>query len=216
MAPHEWAACAKPTEVLADRDIVTLGFDGGVKEDSTALVAASVHTGHIQLLGCWEKPEGPAGTGWEVDRLAVDRAVRTAMATYQVVGFFCDPAMWESYVDAWSAEFGGQMKVKGNHVRPLEFRMNRPLAVVTAVERFTQAVLSRQLTHDASTVLTRHVLNARRRMGRSGMVIAKEHPSSHRKIDAAYAAILAWEARSATQAGGLDVSPRRSKKLIRF
>lgn len=216
IAPHEWAACAKPTEILADKDIVTLGFDGGVVEDSTALVAVRVHDGHIQLLGCWEKPEMPGKFHWEVDRRAVDAAVRTAMETYQVVGMFCDPALWESYVDAWSADWGHRMKVKGNHARPLEFRMNRPTAVVTALERFYQAVMAKTLSHDGSTVLTRHILNSKRRLGKSGMTIAKEHPSSPRKIDAAYAAVLAFEARSGALAGGIDLEPRRSKRIYRF
>lgn len=216
IAPHEWAACAKPTEILADRDIVTLGFDGSVSDDSTALVACRVHDGHLQLLGCWEKPETPGKIHWEVDRLAVDTAVRTAMQTYQVVGMFADPALWESYVDSWSSDYGHRMKVKGNSSRPLEFRMNRPTAVVTALERFYQAVLATTLSHDGSTVLTRHILNSKRRLGRSGMVIAKEHPSSHRKIDAAYAAVLAFEARSAAVAGGVELGPRRSRKIIRF
>lgn len=216
IAPHEWAACAKPTEVLADKDIVTLGFDGGVNEDSTALVACSVQSGHLQLLGCWEKPELPGKVYWEVDRLAVDAAVRQAMATYQVAGFFCDPALWESYVDSWSSDFGARMQVKGTTARPLEFRMNRPTAVVTAVERFYQAVMSKTVSHDGSTVLTRHILNSKRRITKSGIVIAKDHPGSPRKIDAAYAAILAYEARSGALAGGLDLEPRRSRKLYRF
>jgi len=216
IAPHEWAAVAKPTEVIADGDTVTLGFDGAVKEDSSALVMCSVENGHVQMLGCWEKPELPGQFHWEVDRAAVDAAVRTAMRTYRVVGFFADPALWESYVDNWSADFGHQMKVKGNHVRPLEFRMNRPLAVVTALERFYQAVIARSLSHDGSTVLTRHVLNAKRRLGKSGMTIAKEHPSSSRKIDAAYAAVLAFEARSAVLAGGVEITPRRSRRIVGF
>lgn len=216
LAPHEWAACSKPTEILADKDVVTLGFDGSVREDSTALVACRVSDGHLQLLGCWEKPDMPGLIRWEVDRQAVDAAVRTAMATYQVVGFFADPALWESYVDNWSNDFGGQMKVKGNHVRPLEFRMNRPSAVVMALERFYQAVLARTLSHDGSTVLTRHVGNAKRRLGKSGVTIAKEHPSSPRKIDAAYAAVLAFEARSAALAAGIEMGPKRSKRMYRF
>jgi hypothetical protein len=216
IAPHEWAACAKPTEVIADGEQVTLGFDGAVKEDSTALVACAVHTGHIQLLGCWEKPNLPGNPPWEVNRQAVDAAVRTAMATYTVVGFLADPALWESYVDSWSADFGAQMRVKGNHSRPLEFSMNRPTAVVTALERFEQAVLARTLSHDGNTTLTRHVLNSKRRLGRSGVVIAKEHPSSHRKIDAAYAAVLAFEARSMALAAGVELAPKKSKRLVRF
>jgi hypothetical protein len=216
LAPHEWAAVSKPALILGEGDLVTLGFDGSVNEDSTALCACSVETGHLQLLGCWEKPDLPGKVLWEVDRLAVDAAVRTAMATFRVVGFFADPALFESYVDAWSADFGHLMKVRGSHLRPLEFRMNRPVAVVQAVQRFEQAVLAKTLSHDGNPVLTRHVLNAKRRVSRSGVTIAKEHPSSPRKIDAAYSAILAFEARSAALAGGVELTPRRSRRLVRF
>jgi hypothetical protein len=47
-------------------------------------------------------------------------------------------------------------------------------------------------------------LNARRRTGRSGTTIAKEHPDSARKIDAAVAAVLAWQARLDAVAAGAD------------
>jgi hypothetical protein len=54
----------------------------------------------------WEQPDGPAG-----DRLAgpvgeVDAAVRAVFARYTVVGFFADPAKWESYVAGWEAKYG--------------------------------------------------------------------------------------------------------------
>jgi hypothetical protein len=46
---------------------VTLGFDGSVDADSTALVS----DGYLGMLGCWEKAEGLIGDGWQVDRVAV-------------------------------------------------------------------------------------------------------------------------------------------------
>jgi phage terminase large subunit-like protein len=216
LAPHEWAACSKPTEVLADKDVVTLGFDGGLTDDSTCLVAVRVSDAHTVLLGAWEKPLTPGQHDWHVDRASVDAAVRNAMERYQVVGFFCDPALWESYVDTWSQDWGARMKVKASHGRPLEFRMNRPTVVVNALERFRQAVLAKAMSHDGSSVLARHCLNARRRMGRSGMVIAKDHPGSPNKIDGAYAATLAFEARSEAVAAGIELAPRRSKRIVRF
>lgn len=216
IAPHEWAACSKPTEILADGDVVTLGFDGSVRDDSTALVAARVHDGHIQLLGCWERPERPGLVDWEVDRTAVDAAVRAAFETYQVVGMFADPALWESYTDLWSAAYRDQLQVKASQSRPLEFRMNRPTAVVTMLERFYTAVMAKALSHDGSSVLTRHIGNSKRRLGRSGVTIAKEHPSSPRRIDAAYAAALAFEARSVAVASGISLAPRRSRRIVRF
>jgi len=58
--------------------MVTLGFDGSVREDSTALTACRISDGYLELLGCWQNPEGPAGDGWQVDRVAVDAAVHAA------------------------------------------------------------------------------------------------------------------------------------------
>jgi phage terminase large subunit-like protein len=54
-----------------------------------------------------------------------------------------------------------------------------------------------------SSVLTRHVLNAQHRESRSGIQIMKEHPESSRKIDAAVAAVLAWQCRVDAVAKGL-------------
>jgi phage terminase large subunit-like protein len=72
---------------------------------------------------------------------------------------------------------------------------NRSYLVVRAVEQFANAVIDKELTHDGGLALTRHVLNARRRAGRSGITIAKEHPDSKNKIDAAVSAVLAYQAR---------------------
>jgi len=88
--------------------------------------------------------------------------------------------------------------------------------MVTALERFREAVAGRALTHDGSSVLAQHVLNARRRVGRAGVTISKENPSSSRKIDAAMAAVLAYEARADAVAAGVTVQPRKSKRLVRF
>ncbi|NLA66683.1 MAG: terminase, partial [Gammaproteobacteria bacterium] len=65
------------------------------------------------------------------------------------------------------------------------------------------AIVDGEITYDGSGVLTRHLLNARRRTSSTGIQIAKEHPTSSRKIDAVIAAILAFEARSQAVAAGL-------------
>ena len=54
-----------------------------------------------------------------------------------------------------------------------------------------------------ASTLTRHVLNARRREGRMGITISKEYPRSPKKIDAAMAAVLAYEARADAVASGV-------------
>lgn len=213
ITPAEWAGCADATRSLADGDLVTLGFDGSVRDDSTALVACRVSDGHLELLGCWEKPAGPEGDGWQVDRVAVDAAVARAFGRFAVVGMFADPAHWQDYLDQWSREFAGQVQVKASREHPLEWWTNRPRPMIDALERFHEAVLAQGLSHDGGSVLTRHVTNARRReLGRSGMGIGKDRKGSDRKIDAAMAATLAYECRAAAVAAG--VKPAAEKFFV--
>jgi len=89
-----------------------------------------------------------------------------------------------------------KLKVKSTVNHPIEWWMtgNRSYLVVRALEQFQNAVIDKELTHNGS-VLSRHVLNSRRRISRSGISIAKEHPESPNKIDAAVAAVLAYQAR---------------------
>lgn len=196
----EWMATAATKEV-SKGDEITLGFDGSRKRsrgiaDATALIGCRVSDGHLFEIRVWEQPEGPAGEGWEVPITEVDYEVRQAFERFNVVGFFADPAKWESYVAQWEADYGKKLKVKSTQAHPIEWWMtgNRSYLVVRALEQFQNAVLDKELTHQG-LALSRHVLNARRRISRSGLSIAKEHPESFNKIDAAVAAVLAYQAR---------------------
>lgn len=213
IAPHEWGACG--TDEPPVTGPVTLGFDGSIRDDSTALALCRMD-GRVELLGCWEKPEGAAGETWEVDRVAVDAAVNAAFEQYQVVGFYCDPAHWMDTVDRWTREFGDRLSVKASLARPLEWWCNRPRQMVDALSRFHAAVVENRLTHNNDPTLTRHVLNARRRVSRAGIGIGKEHQGSPRKIDAAMAAVLAYEARADAIASGVRTGRSRSRALHRF
>lgn len=215
LAPHEWNACVVDSPLMPG-DQVTLGFDGSVRDDSTALVACRVSDGHVVLLGCWEKPDGAAANGWQVDREAVDAAVFHAFDYFTVVGMYADPAFWQDALDRWSHEFAERVLVRATQTRPLEWWTNRTRPMVEALARFQDAVVEQRLSHDGNPVLTRHALNARRRVGRVGLTIAKENPHSNRKIDAVMAAVLAYEARADAIAGGVTASRKTSKKLYRF
>jgi phage terminase large subunit-like protein len=213
----EWAACANPLAALYDGDLVALGFDGSKSDDSTALVACRLEDGHLEVLGCWERPSGPEGQHWRVDGAAVDAAVKAAFDRFEVAAFFADPPHWQDYVDSWTAEFGEQLQVKASQSHPIEWWTNRPRVMVDTLARFHDAVIDKVLSHGGDSLLTRHVLNARRRVGRSGLTIAKEHPKSPRKIDAAMAAVLAYEARSDCVAQGVkSLRRKKSKKLYRY
>ncbi|WP_030670667.1 terminase [Streptomyces rimosus] len=210
LSQPEWAGCSDAARVVADGDTVVLGFDGsrararGVT-DATALVGCRVSDGHLFLLGCWEQPEGPAGQDWRVPVLEVLASVEEAFSRFRVVGMYADPAKWEGHVADWEARWGAGLKVKSTRDHPVEWWMTggRSNLIVRALEKFHSAVLDKELTHDGSSTLARHVLNARRRKGRSGIQIMKEHPDSARKIDAAIASVLAWQARLDAVAKGL-------------
>jgi hypothetical protein len=209
LSQPEWAGCADAAKVIADRDVVTLGFDGsrararGVT-DATALIGCRVSDGHLFEIAVWEQPAGPAGVDWVVPIAEVEAAIEMAFTRWSVVGCFCDPAKWESHVATWEARWHRQLRVKASRDHPMFWWMTggRSALIVRALEQFHSAVVDGELTHDGGYTLTRHVLAARRRPKRSGTEIAKEHPDSARKIDAAVAAVLAWQARLAAIAAG--------------
>lgn len=213
LPPHAWRACADPGKVIGRKEVITLGFDGSVSDDSTALVGCRVEDGHLFALGCWEKPGGPAGDGWQVDREAVNAAVAAAMAEYKVVGFYADPAHWQDYLDKWQKEYGARMLVKATAQRPLEWWTNRHTAMAFALERFHEAVVNGDLTHDGDSQLSSHVVHARKRYHHTKLLISKEHPRSAKKIDAAMAATLAYEARNDAVAARISTRPVRQRAV---
>jgi hypothetical protein len=222
----EWAACTNTSIAVADGDMVTLGFDGSRFRtrgyaDATALVACRVSDGHTWLVRAWEQPEHWAPppsdpkASWQVPTVEVEAEIRTMFDRYRVVGFYADPARWESYVAAWEAAYKQHLQV-GRRDHPIEWWMTggRQQIVARAIEQFHSAVVERDMTHDGGSTLTRHVLNARRRVRGSTVQIGKEHPDSIRKIDAAVAAVLAWQARLDAVAKGIDSKPRTNRAVF--
>lgn len=221
-----WAACKRTDRRLKKGDLVTLGLDGSIREDATALVAVGLGPkvrGHIELLGLWEKPEGAAGDDWQVDREAVHAAVANAMRHFDVAGFYMDPAKWQDYCDRWTNDWGAKMRIRASKAKPLEWWTNRPTAMVAALERFFDAVEDERLSYtpaehlagrqaELSLALSRHVRNARRKPSVAGLQIRKEHPKSPKKIDACMAAVLAYEAMSDGVA--LGIRPRSAELIV--
>lgn len=207
-------------------EMITLGFDGsrgrrrGVT-DATALIACRVSDGHLFEpfpVSVWEQPsKWPRGKQWTPPVREVQAAVANAFKTWNVVGFYADPAKWESYVAAWEAKYGPKLKVHASGKQhPIEWWMTgqRATKTVQALASFKDAVVDREITYDGGAYLTRHILNARMRPSRSGVQIAKAHPDSPDKIDAAVAAVLAHEARLDAIAARVAVRTRRKKARI--
>src|SRR5690606_23195518 len=119
LSQPELAAVVDASKIVADRDVIVLGFDGSRKRsnavtDATALIGCRVSDGHLFELGVWEQPTGPAGDNWEVPVLEVENAVANAFHRFTVVGFFADPARWGSYLVQWEARYGPKLQVKAS------------------------------------------------------------------------------------------------------
>jgi hypothetical protein len=202
----------RPDVVVAAGEVVTLGFDGSRQRargttDATALIGCVVASGHLFEVGVWEQPEGPAGDQWRVPVAEVNAAVERFFARFTVVGFYADPSLWDEHVATWEAVYGAKLVARATVAHPVGWWMNRSKPVVDALAKFHNAICEQELTY-AGTILGRHILNARRRMSRAGLHIAKEHPDSAHKIDATIAAVLAWEARlDALAKGAGQVAP---------
>lgn len=181
-------------------DPIVLGFDGSrgrskSKPDATALVGCRVSDGHLFSLGVWEPPDGPGEATWSLPELEVEAAVREAFEKFRVVGFYADPAMWEGRVAAWGAKYLRQLKVKASQDNPIAFNTRAISKVVQGFEALHSAIVNGEISYDGSRALTRHFLNARRQKVRSGIVLRKPNNDYLAKIDAAYAAMLAYACR---------------------
>jgi phage terminase large subunit-like protein len=194
IAPYEWDAIAVPGAELVKGDRITLGFDGSKSSDWSALVACRVEDGTLFLIEAWNPVKYPNG---EVPREDVDAAVRSCFEKYDVAGFRADVKEFEAYVDQWSRDFKRKLKVNATPGNPVAFDMRgNTKRFALDCERFLDAVLEHELSHDGNSVLRQHVLNARRHPTNfDAIAIRKASKDSSRKIDAAVCAVLAYGSR---------------------
>lgn len=182
--PDRWRA--QSTDMRLDPgDRITLGFDGARTGDATALIACRISDGLLQPLGIWEAPDD--GRPWEVPSGEVDAALADAMSRYRVVRGYFDPPLWQTEIDGWAHEYGEQLVMR--------FHTKRG-RMIDAVERFRTDLVAARFSHTGSDTLTRHALNAQVREVRGGYWLAKPGSAPADKIDAAVAAVLAYEARA--------------------
>ena len=175
---------------------IALGFDGGRTDDATVLIACRISDGLIAPIKIWEAPDTAEAEDWSIDHAEVDSWVDWAHDEFEVVAFFADPPLWQDYVDKWAAKYGESYVVKASPGSAIEFWTSRASLMIPALERIHTAIALGEMRHTDHPVLTRHVLNARRRERPQGTLIGKERKKSPKKIDAAIGMTLAYEARA--------------------
>ncbi|HKE75086.1 MAG TPA: terminase large subunit [Acidimicrobiales bacterium] len=190
--PEQWRD-ATVTDHLQDGDRIAVGFDGARTGDATALVACRLTDGLIQPLGVWEDPVD--GRDWEVPAGEVDACLADAMERYRVVRGYFDPPLWQTEIDNWAGEFG--------ETQVMRFATQRA-RMISAVERFRTDLAAGRLKHTGHETLSRHALNAQMREVRGGYWLGKPGSGPADKIDAAVAAVLAYEARADAIAAGAN------------
>ena len=177
-----WDACCEPQDVPGGSRVV-LAFDGSASGDSTALVGCTVGPNpHVWVEGLWENP---GDSQWRVPRGDVDLAIDTAFDRYDVVELAADPWGWRSELEQWAKRHGER--------RVLEWNTANAHRMAPATDRFYQAVVGRQLSHDGDHRLAAHLAHAVAKRTPLGDLIAKDKKNSPRKIDAAVAAIVAFD-----------------------
>jgi hypothetical protein len=230
----EWGACTDVTKIVADKEVIVLGFDGSRgrvkgKADATALIGCRVSDGHLFEIGeksVWEPPRRELSTrdrvktgdqsSWQPPVAEVDAVIRMAFKRYTVVGFYADPSGWTEQVAKWEAAFTARLspKVRASGQSAIAaWPRGKNTDATEAVKSLHAAIEHGECTHDGSAALTRHVLNARRRATRTGYLLYKAYPDSPDKIDGAYAAVMAWKARLDAVSAG--VGARRKKRVFK-
>lgn len=178
-----WAERGADRRRVGPGDRVVLAFDGSASGDSTALVGCTVgEDPHLFVLDVWENPGDPR---WRVPRGDVDRAVDRAFDDLDVLELACDPWGWRSEIEAWAERHGEK--------RVLEWNTAAASRMAPATDRFYQAVVTGQLTHDGDARLAAHVAHCVAKRTPQGDLVSKDKRGSPRKIDAAVAAIVALD-----------------------
>lgn len=176
-----WEACRSDRTVEPGERVV-LAFDGSASGDSTALVGCTLD-GHIWLEALWEAPAGDPG--WRVPREHVRHAVDVAFDRYDVAELACDPWGWRTEIESWSKRHGER--------RVLEWNTAAASRMAPATDRLYQAVVTQGLTHDGDPRLAAHMAHCVAKPTPQGDLVSKDKRGSPRKIDAAVAAIVAYD-----------------------
>jgi phage terminase large subunit-like protein len=211
--PIAWEGCSTEFE-LQRGDRIVLGLDGGETDDATALVALRVSDSLFQPIAIWEKPDGPEGKHWSVDKEAVSDTVDWVFANYRVEGFLSDTAFWETYVHQWNEKYQVRLQVKATGKSHVAFDMRGNQKEITEMNMaLVGAVENGMVKHTGHYGLGRHFKNAKRRNNKFGTSFGKASRDSQYKVDAYAAALLAFIARNRLVSANKQSKPKTAGRL---
>ena len=180
-----WQPLGQERELQPDEDII-IGFDGSFNGDCTSLVGCTIpkddEKPYLFMIHTWEKqPEDTED--WRVNTQEVEDKIIQFCSTHNVKEIACDPYRWQRSMDAM-AEMG---------LPVVEFPSTSPSRMVSACAKFYTSVTEQTMIHDGDALLERHLTNAVVKTDRIGPRIVKDNRGSPRKIDAAVAAVIAFD-----------------------
>jgi phage terminase large subunit-like protein len=171
-----------------DRDAeYVLGFDGSFSGDTTVIVGCRIprddeERPHLFLVKAWEKPID-SDDSWRVDIQDAEQAILDFCGRYKVREVACDPFRWQRSMEV----------LQDAGVPIVEWPSTSAKRMVVACAAFYDAVLEQRITHDGDPMIARHLDNAVVKIDNLGPRIVKENRSSLRRIDAAVAAVIAYD-----------------------
>lgn len=178
-----WEAC-KGEINLEGKDYV-IGFDGSFSGDSTVLVGVTIEeTPQVFMIKAWEKDPNIHDDLWRVDILDVENQIREFVKTHpNVKEIVCDPYRWQR-----------SMQVLAEEGYPIvEYPSTNARRMIPACAKYFDAVVEGRIVHDGDPLLARHLSNAVVKSDNLGVRIVKENRASSRRIDAAVAAVIAYD-----------------------
>lgn len=189
---------------------IVLGFDGAISDDSTALVATEVETGIQNLVGIWEKPED--ATRWQVPVGEVNAVMEDMFEFYNVLKLYADPPYWQESISKWAGRW---------EKRVVEWPTRNETHIYYALRAYSEAINLGEVGHDNNQALIDHIaasgknlLNRYDDEGKQKYRLAKRQRD--KKIDAAMAAVLSWQARlDALSEGAQEEEERYAPRRIR-
>jgi hypothetical protein len=197
-------------EQLEAGAFVVGGFDGARFRDSTAIVLTEVPSGRQQLVALWERPADlHPDAGWEAPELEVFEAWAWVLDTFEVWRVYGDPPHWTESYAGWAGRWPDVF---------VEWWTNRHRAMAFAVKEYREGMSSGAVTHvhrphPYDVAFERHLTAAARRVvnifddaGQQLFLMGK--PPDGRKIDAAMAGCLSWQAYLEAVKSGAKPRPR--------